>query len=68
MLPEDRRRDGLVLPSSIRRNISLTALGLSLTRMGMVRQRARARLVRAHRPPAHHAREPRADGRHTLRR
>jgi ribose transport system ATP-binding protein len=46
MLPEDRRRDGLVLPSSIRRNVSLTALGLSLTRWGFVRRAARARLVR----------------------
>jgi ABC-type sugar transport system ATPase subunit len=46
MLPEDRRRDGLVLPSSILRNVSLTALGLSLTRLGMVLQGARARLVR----------------------
>jgi ABC-type sugar transport system ATPase subunit len=46
MLPEDRRRDGLVLPSSILRNVSLTALGLSLTRLGMVLRAARARLVR----------------------
>jgi ABC-type sugar transport system ATPase subunit len=46
MLPEDRRRDGLVLPSSILRNVSLTALGLSLTRLGMVRRGARSRLVR----------------------
>jgi ABC-type sugar transport system ATPase subunit len=46
MLPEDRRRDGLVLPSSIGRNVSLTALGLSLTRLGFVRRAARAALVR----------------------
>jgi ABC-type sugar transport system ATPase subunit len=46
MLPEDRRRDGLVLPSSIGRNVSLTALGLSLTRYGFVRRAARSRLVR----------------------
>jgi simple sugar transport system ATP-binding protein len=46
MLPEDRRRDGLVLPSSILRNVSLTALGLSLTRLGLVLQGARSRLVR----------------------
>jgi ABC-type sugar transport system ATPase subunit len=46
MLPEDRRRDGLVVPSSIRRNISLTALGLSLTRFGFVRRAMRERLVR----------------------
>jgi len=46
MLPEDRRRDGLVLPSTIGRNVSLTALGLTLTRYGLVRRAARARLVR----------------------
>ncbi len=46
MLPEDRRRDGLVVPSSISRNVSLTALGMSLTRFGLVLQRARDRLVR----------------------
>jgi ABC-type sugar transport system ATPase subunit len=46
MLPEDRRRDGLVLPSSILRNVSLTALSLSLTRWGFVRRAARSRLVR----------------------
>jgi ABC-type sugar transport system ATPase subunit len=45
MLPEDRRRDGLVLPSTIGRNVSLTALGLTLTRYGFVRQAARGRLV-----------------------
>lgn len=45
MLPEDRRRDGLVLPSSILRNVSLTALGLLLTRFGLVRHRARRALV-----------------------
>jgi ABC-type sugar transport system ATPase subunit len=45
MLPEDRRRDGLVLPSSILRNISLTALGLVLTRLGFVREGARKAVV-----------------------
>jgi ABC-type sugar transport system ATPase subunit len=35
-----------VLPSSILRNVSLTALGLRLTRLGMVLQGARTRLVR----------------------
>jgi ABC-type sugar transport system ATPase subunit len=47
MLPEDRRRDGLVLPSSIGRNVSLTALGLSLSRFGFVRRAARSTLVRS---------------------
>jgi ABC-type sugar transport system ATPase subunit len=46
MLPEDRRRDGLVLPGTIGANVSLTALDLSLTRFGFVRRAARARLVR----------------------
>jgi len=46
MLPEDRRRDGLVLSMSILGNVSLTALGLSLTRLGMVLGGARTRLVR----------------------
>jgi ABC-type sugar transport system ATPase subunit len=45
MLPEDRRRDGLVLPSSILRNVSLTALGLTLTRFGLVLRRARRTMV-----------------------
>jgi ABC-type sugar transport system ATPase subunit len=45
MLPEDRRRDGLVLPSSILRNVSLTALGLTLTRFGLVIRRARRAMV-----------------------
>jgi ABC-type sugar transport system ATPase subunit len=45
MLPEDRRRDGLVLPSSISSNVSLTALRLTLTRFGLVLRRARRTLV-----------------------
>jgi ABC-type sugar transport system ATPase subunit len=46
MLPEDRRRDGLVMPASIGANVALTALDLFLTRLGFVRRSARARLVR----------------------
>jgi ABC-type sugar transport system ATPase subunit len=45
MLPEDRRVDGLVLPGSIGANITLTALGRSLTRSGFVRRRERARVI-----------------------
>lgn len=45
LLPEDRKRDGLVLPSSVASNTVLTALGRSLSRWGFVRQVARRRLV-----------------------
>jgi ABC-type sugar transport system ATPase subunit len=47
LLPEDRKRDGLVLSASIGTNVTLTALGRSLSRFGFVRRAARARLMRA---------------------
>lgn len=45
MLPEDRKQNGLVLSSSIRSNLQLTALDRSLTTAGFVRRRRRDRLV-----------------------
>jgi len=46
LVPEDRKRAGLVLTSSIRDNIELTALGTGLSRGGLVRRRAVDTLVR----------------------
>jgi len=45
LVPEDRKRQGLVLTSSVTANIELTALGTGLSRGGLVRRRAVARLV-----------------------
>jgi ABC-type sugar transport system ATPase subunit len=44
-LPEDRKRDGLVLPSSVASNLVLSALGRSLSRFGLIRSNERAQLV-----------------------
>ncbi len=46
-LPEDRKRNGLVLTGTMRDNVELTALGTSLGRWGLVRRRAVDRLVDA---------------------
>lgn len=46
LVPEDRKRTGLVLTSSIRANVELTALGTGLSRGGLVRLRAVDQLVR----------------------
>jgi ABC-type sugar transport system ATPase subunit len=40
LVPEDRKRSGLVLTGSIRSNIELTALGTTLSRFGLVLRRA----------------------------
>ncbi len=45
LLPEDRKRDGLVLPSTVASNLSLTALRRALSRLGFVRRAERRRLV-----------------------
>ncbi len=45
LLPEDRKRDGLVLPSTVASNLSLTALRGALSRRGFVRRGERRRLV-----------------------
>ena len=45
LLPEDRKRDGLVLLSPIAANLVLTALDQDLSRTGFVRRAARSRLV-----------------------
>ncbi len=45
LLPEDRKRDGLVLPSPVGANLSLTALRAALSRWGFVRRTARRSLV-----------------------
>jgi len=45
LLPEDRKRDGLVLPSTVASNLSLTALRGALSRLGFVRRAERRRLV-----------------------
>lgn len=45
MVPEDRKREGLVLTSTVTENIELTALGTGFTRHGLVRRRAVGRLV-----------------------
>lgn len=45
ILPEDRKRQGLVLVRPVSENIVLTALANLLTCFGMVRQRARQQMV-----------------------
>lgn len=40
LIPEDRKRTGLVLTSSVTENIELTGLGRGLTRVGLVRRGA----------------------------
>lgn len=45
MVPEDRKRTGLVLTGDVRQNIELTSLRLTLSRFGFVRRTARSRLV-----------------------
>lgn len=45
LLPEDRKKNGLVLSSSVRSNLQLTALGRSLSMAGFVRRRRRDRMV-----------------------
>ncbi|MFV0427171.1 MAG: sugar ABC transporter ATP-binding protein [Beutenbergiaceae bacterium] len=60
LLPEDRKRDGLVLTSSVRANIELTALGTFLSKLGVVLRRATDQLIDATirrvriRPPDQH--------------
>lgn len=45
LVPEDRKRAGLVLSGSVTENIELTALGTTMSRAGLVRRKAVARLV-----------------------
>jgi ABC-type sugar transport system ATPase subunit len=45
LLPEDRKRDGLVLPSPVGNNLALSALDSELSRLGFVRRVARQRLI-----------------------
>ena len=45
LVPEDRKRKGLILASTVAANIELTALGTGMSRGGLVRQRAVARMV-----------------------
>jgi ribose transport system ATP-binding protein len=45
LLPEDRKTQGLVLPRSVKTNVSLATLP-AVSRFGVVRQRARALLAR----------------------
>lgn len=45
LLPEDRKRNGLVLTGNVRENIELTALGTTLSSAGIVRGRAVSRVV-----------------------
>lgn len=45
LLPEDRKRDGLVLPGTVAANLSLTALRAALSQWGFVRRAARRTLV-----------------------
>lgn len=47
VLPEDRKRNGLVLTGTMRDNIELTALGTSLSARGLVRRRLVDRVVAA---------------------
>lgn len=60
LMPEDRKRSGLVLTSSVRGNIEMTSLGTTLSRFGLVLRRATDRLVKATiqrvriRPPDQH--------------
>jgi ribose transport system ATP-binding protein len=44
LIPEDRKTDGLMLPMSVRDNLSLAALGL-LSRGGLIDRRAEARAI-----------------------
>lgn len=45
LVPEDRKRQGLILTSDVAANIELTALGTSLSKAGLVRLRSAKRLV-----------------------
>ncbi len=45
LLPEDRKQQGLVLPLSVKVNLSLATLG-TYSRFGIIRQRARALIAR----------------------
>ncbi len=45
LLPEDRKRNGLVMPSAVASNLSLTALRPVLSRLGFIRRVARRLLV-----------------------
>ncbi|MGE5141699.1 MAG: sugar ABC transporter ATP-binding protein, partial [Rudaea sp.] len=46
LLPEDRKRQGLVLVDSVGENLSLAALGPRLSRLGIVRSRQQRDLIR----------------------
>ena len=46
LLTEDRKREGIIGVRSVGENVVITALGRTLTRFGIVRARARAKLVR----------------------
>lgn len=45
LLPEDRKRQGLVLTDTVAENLSLTAMGPSLSRLGIVSRRKQRDLV-----------------------
>jgi ABC-type sugar transport system ATPase subunit len=45
LLTEDRKREGIIGVRSVGENVAITALGRTLSRFGIVRARARAKLV-----------------------
>lgn len=46
LLTEDRKREGIIAVRSVGENVAMTALGRTLSRFGIVRARARSKLVR----------------------